>query len=78
MLRRRHFGEGAQWVSTRPILISSGVEETARCPLFLFVKEDENLYPKLDYSPVRQRTEKAVAGIARAREVRGRSPSEKN
>ena len=28
------------------------VEEAARCPLFLFVKEDEDLYPNLDYSPV--------------------------
>ena len=46
------------------------VEEAARCPLFLFVKEDENLYPQLDYSPVRQRTEKAVAGIQRGQEMR--------
>ena len=54
-----------------PAEVGKMVEETARCPLFLFVKEDENLYPKLDYSPVRQRVEKAVAGVARAREVRG-------
>src|SRR5690606_27480692 len=25
------------------------VEEAAQCPLFLFVKEDEDLYPNLDY-----------------------------
>lgn len=47
------------------------VEQAARCPLFLFVKEDENLYPNLDYSPVRKRTEQAVAGILRAKETRG-------
>ena len=48
------------------------VEQAARCPLFLFVKEDENLYPHVDYSPVRKRTEKAVAGILRAKESRGK------
>ncbi len=47
------------------------VEEAANCPLFLFVKEDENLYPNLDYSPVRERTRQAVAAIERAREKRG-------
>ncbi len=43
------------------------VEEAAHCPLFLFVKEDENLYPELDYSPVAERTRLAVAAIKRAR-----------
>ena len=47
------------------------VEEVAKCPLFLFVKEDEDLYPNLDYSPVTERTRLAVAAIERAREVRG-------
>ncbi len=47
------------------------VEQAARCPLFLFVKEDENLYPNLDYSPARERTRQAVAAIERARERRG-------
>jgi ribulose-bisphosphate carboxylase large chain len=47
------------------------VEEVARCPLFLFVKEDEDLYPNLDYSPVAERTRRAVAAIERAREQRG-------
>jgi ribulose-bisphosphate carboxylase large chain len=47
------------------------VEEAARCPLFLFVKEDENLYPNLDYSPARERCRLAVAGIERARAERG-------
>jgi ribulose-bisphosphate carboxylase large chain len=47
------------------------VEEAARCPLFLFVKEDENLYPRLDYSPAAERTRQAAAAINRAREQRG-------
>jgi ribulose-bisphosphate carboxylase large chain len=47
------------------------VEEASRCPLFLFVKEDENLYPNLDYSPAPERTRRAVAGIERARAQRG-------
>ena len=47
------------------------VEEVARCPLFLFVKEDENLYPNLDYSPAPERTRQAVAAIERARDERG-------
>jgi ribulose 1,5-bisphosphate carboxylase large subunit-like protein len=46
------------------------VEEAAACPLFLFVKEDEDLYPNLDYSPVRERTRRAVEAIARARDRR--------
>ncbi len=47
------------------------VGEAAQCPLFLFVKEDENLYPDLDYSPVAERTRRAVASIERARDARG-------
>ncbi|HLN31140.1 MAG TPA: RuBisCO large subunit C-terminal-like domain-containing protein [Gemmataceae bacterium] len=47
------------------------VEEAAQCPMFLFIKEDENLYPNLDYSPVRERARQAVAAIGRAREKRG-------
>jgi ribulose 1,5-bisphosphate carboxylase large subunit-like protein len=47
------------------------VEEAARCRLFLFVKEDENLYPNLDYSPVGERTRQAVAAIERVRDQRG-------
>src|SRR5437762_5364170 len=46
------------------------VSEIADCPLFLFVKEDEDLYPNLDYSPVAERTRRAVAAIERAREKR--------
>ena len=44
------------------------VEQAAHCPLFMFVKEDENLYPHLDYSPVQQRTRQAMAAIERARQ----------
>jgi ribulose-bisphosphate carboxylase large chain len=47
------------------------VGEAALCPLFLFVKEDENLYPHLEYSPVSRRVEGALGAIRRAREARG-------
>ena len=47
------------------------VEQVAACPLFMFVKEDEDLYPNLDYSPVGERTRRAQAAIARSREQRG-------
>jgi ribulose 1,5-bisphosphate carboxylase large subunit-like protein len=46
------------------------VGQVARCPLFLFVKEDEDLYPNLEYSPVAERTRLAMAAIAK-REGRG-------
>jgi ribulose 1,5-bisphosphate carboxylase large subunit-like protein len=54
-----------------PAEVGTLVEEAARCPLFLFVKEDENLYPRLDYSPAPERTRQAVAAIDKARERRG-------
>src|ERR1051325_6388877 len=38
-----------------PAEVEQLVAEIAQCPLFLFVKEDEVLYPKLDYSPVAER-----------------------
>ena len=53
-----------------PEQVGALVEETASCPLFCFVKEDENLYPKLDYSPAAERTRQAVAAITRAQEKR--------
>ena len=46
------------------------VAEAAECPLLLFVKEDEDLYPNLDYSPVAERVrqggrgDRAVEGAA--------------
>jgi len=47
------------------------VEELAAEPLFMFIKEDEDLYPNLDYSPVRERARRAQLAIQRAREKRG-------
>jgi len=47
------------------------VEEAAQCPLFLFVKEDEDLYPNLDYSPVRERARRAMSAIERVKDKRG-------
>ncbi len=46
------------------------VAETAECPLLLFVKEDEDLYPNLAYSPVGDRVRRAVAAIHGARDKR--------
>jgi ribulose-bisphosphate carboxylase large chain len=53
-----------------PEQVGTLVRDAARCPLFLFVKEDENLYPNLPYSPVRERTREAVAAIERSRQSR--------
>jgi ribulose-bisphosphate carboxylase large chain len=46
------------------------VGEAAESPLFLFIKEDEDLYPNLDYSPIGERTCNALAAIERAKEKR--------
>jgi ribulose-bisphosphate carboxylase large chain len=46
------------------------VAEAAECPLLLFIKEDEDLYPNLDYSPVRDRVHRAIAAIERVKEKR--------
>ena len=46
------------------------VAVAAEWPLLLFVKEDEDLYPNLDYSPVAQRVCRAVAAIGRAHDKR--------
>jgi ribulose-bisphosphate carboxylase large chain len=54
-----------------PQEVGTLVEEAASCPLFLFVKEDENLYPNLAYSPARERAKQAAAAIDRARDRRG-------
>ena len=35
------------------------VDEVAGSPLLMFIKEDEDLYPDLDYSPVAERTRRA-------------------
>jgi ribulose 1,5-bisphosphate carboxylase large subunit-like protein len=47
------------------------VAEVAESRLLMFIKEDEDLYPNLDYSPVGERTRRAVSAIERAREARG-------
>ncbi len=47
------------------------VGEVAGSRLLMFVKEDEDLYPNLDYSPVGERTRRAVRAIERARDSRG-------
>jgi ribulose-bisphosphate carboxylase large chain len=47
------------------------VADVATCPLLMFIKEDENLYPKLDYSPAAERTKRALASIERIKAERG-------
>jgi len=54
-----------------PDTVGALLEEAAACPLFLFVKEDENLYPRLDYSPVKERARRAVDAIKHAQDKRG-------
>lgn len=54
-----------------PETVGALMEEAAACPLFLFVKEDENLYPRLDYSPVRERARRGAEAIRRAQDRRG-------
>jgi ribulose 1,5-bisphosphate carboxylase large subunit-like protein len=54
-----------------PAEVGGLVAEAAACPLFLFIKEDEDLYPNLDYSPVGERTRRAVEALQRVRERRG-------
>ena len=51
--------------------VSRLMNDVAACPLFCFVKEDENLYPRLDYSPAAERTRRAVEAIKRAQDQRG-------
>jgi ribulose-bisphosphate carboxylase large chain len=46
------------------------VAGVAACPLFMFVKEDEDLYPDLPYSPVGDRVKQAVQAIEAARQKR--------
>jgi len=54
-----------------PDEVGNLVAEAAQCPLFMFVKEDEDLYPHLAYSPVAQRVRKAVDAVQRRQEKRG-------
>lgn len=54
-----------------PEMVGELVGEAAACRLFLFVKEDENLYPRLDYSPVKERARRAADAIKRQQDKRG-------
>ena len=47
------------------------VAEVAGSPLLMVIKEDESLYPNLDYSPLRERTRRAVKVIERTKSQRG-------
>ena len=47
------------------------VAEAAECPLLLFVKEDEDLYPNLDYSPVARSRARGGGGDRAGEERRG-------
>jgi ribulose 1,5-bisphosphate carboxylase large subunit-like protein len=47
------------------------VGEVAGDPLLMFIKEDEDLYPDLDYSPVAERTRRAIRAIERVKDRRG-------
>jgi ribulose 1,5-bisphosphate carboxylase large subunit-like protein len=47
------------------------VAEVAGSPLLMFIKEDEDLYPNLDYSPVAERTRRALQAIERVKGERG-------
>ena len=44
------------WIAEHSGNIERLVEEVAGSPLLMFIKEDEDLYPDLDYSPVAERT----------------------
>ncbi|HEY2155829.1 MAG TPA: hypothetical protein VGH33_09370, partial [Isosphaeraceae bacterium] len=46
------------------------MDEVAGCKLLMFIKEDEDLYPNLDYSPVADRARRAAQAIERARDAR--------
>ena len=53
-----------------PVEEEALVAQVAECRLFMFVKEDEDLYPNLDYAPVKERTSRAIKAINRAKEKR--------
>ena len=54
-----------------PQEVGNLVGQAAENQLFLFIKEDEDLYPNLAYSPVAERTRMAVAAIKKAQDKRG-------
>jgi ribulose 1,5-bisphosphate carboxylase large subunit-like protein len=47
------------------------VNQVASSRLLMFIKEDEDLYPDLDYSPVADRTRRALDAIERCKDQRG-------
>jgi ribulose 1,5-bisphosphate carboxylase large subunit-like protein len=53
-----------------PEEVGNMVKEVAAYPPLIFVKEDEDLYPNLSYSPVADRTRFAVSAIESVREER--------
>lgn len=54
-----------------PEEVGALVADVASCELFCFVKEDENLYPRLDYSRAAERTRRAVEAVRRVQDRRG-------
>jgi ribulose-bisphosphate carboxylase large chain len=54
-----------------PQEVGALVQDVASCPLFCFVKEDENLYPRLPYSTAAERTRQAVESARRVQDQRG-------
>ena len=54
-----------------PETVGALMDDVAACPLFIFVKEDENLYPRLDYSPVKERARRGMDAIKRQQDKRG-------
>jgi ribulose-bisphosphate carboxylase large chain len=54
-----------------PEEVGALMTDVASCPLFCFVKEDENLYPRLPYSPAAERTRRAVDAVKHAQDQRG-------
>jgi ribulose 1,5-bisphosphate carboxylase large subunit-like protein len=46
------------------------VGDVAGDPLLMFIQEDEDRYPDLDYSPVAERTRRAIRAIERVKEHR--------
>jgi ribulose 1,5-bisphosphate carboxylase large subunit-like protein len=58
-----------------PEQVGALVEDVASCPLFCFVKEDENLYPRLDYSLASERTRRAIEAIQRVQDRRAAAES---
>lgn len=77
--RRTNFGESEPAFGTilkptagiTPEDVGRLVAETAGCPLLMFIKEDENLYPGLPYSPVGKRAAAASQAIQKGSAARG-------